>query len=101
MLDIGPRTAIKNAETIRQSIEKIVFHATGQNQAEELIRLTVGGGITEVAPRDTLEGLLERLEKTLQQAKKTGPNQSFSHDGKQSELVESPSFGIEEIEITI
>ncbi len=101
MLDVGPRAAIKNAEQLRQSIENVSFLIGGLEGDRQQTRVTVGGGITEVSPEDTLEGLFERLETTLKQAKKAGPNRAFFHDQENSELVESPDFGVEQIEIEI
>jgi len=55
ILDLGPRKAIKSAEFIRQSIERITFLS-----GDDEIRVTVGGGITEVVPDDTHEALFTR-----------------------------------------
>jgi len=96
ILDLGPRKAIKSAEFIRQSIERITFLS-----GDDEIRVTVGGGITEVVPDDTHEALFTRLEQALHEAKEAGPNRSFLHDGRRTELVESPSLGAEYVEISI
>jgi diguanylate cyclase len=96
MLDVGPRTGIKNAETIRQSIGEITFF-----NREKKIRLTTAGGITEVTPDDTHEALFERLEETLRQAKQTGPDRSFFHGGTKPELVRSPILVTEGTEISL
>jgi len=96
ILDLGPRKAIKSAELIRQSIERITFLS-----GDDEIRVTVGGGITEVVPDDTHEALFTRLEQALREAKEAGPNRSFLHDGRKTELVESPSLGAEHVEIPI
>ena len=96
ILDVGPRKALKSIELIRQSIERITFLS-----GDEEIRVTVGGGITEVASDDTQEAMLKRLEQALHEAKQARPNRSFLHDGEQAELVESPSLGAEYVEIPI
>jgi len=96
IVDLGPRKAIKSAEFIRQSIERITFLS-----GDDEIRVTVGGGITEVVPDDTHEALFTRLEQALREAKEAGPNRSFLHDGRKTELVESPSLGAEYVEIPI
>ena len=96
ILDVGPRKAIKTAELIRQSIERITFLS-----GDDEIRVTVGGGITEVVSDDTHEALFTRLEQALREAKEAGPNRSFLHDGRKTELVESPSLGAEYVEIPI
>lgn len=97
MLDVGPRTATKTVEEIRQSLEQITFI----NDKREEISLTLGAGLTEVMPEDTVEGLFERLEKTLAAAKTDGKNRTFFHDEKGPELVESPNLGMELREIEV
>ncbi|HUT92214.1 MAG TPA: diguanylate cyclase [Thermoguttaceae bacterium] len=96
ILDVGPRKAIKSAELIRQSIERITFLS-----GDDEIRVTVGAGITEVVSDDTHEALFTRLEQALREAKEAGPNRSFLHDGQNVELVESPGLGAEYAEIPI
>jgi len=94
--DVGPRTATKNAETIRQKLEKTTFHS-----GSDEIRVTTCLGVTEIAPQDSEEALFGRLEKALAEAKKAGPNCAVFHDGKEPELVESPNFGVQPAEIAI
>ena len=96
-LDVGPRTATKTAETIRQGLEQLTF----VNTMQESIRITVSGGLTEVKPEDTVEGLFERLEETLKDAKSDGANHSFFHDGKEIALVEAPDLGAKPEEIPV
>lgn len=96
MLDVGPRTATKNAEQIRQSIEKLKF-----TDGDREIRVTVSSGLTEVQPSDTSETVFERLEDALKKAVGAGGNQAFFHDGAEPEPVDPPNFAPEEIEIRI
>lgn len=96
MLDVGPRKATKNAEMIRQLVEKITFFS-----GQEAIRVTLGGAITEISPEEKQEVVFERLEMTLKQAKQAGPNRSFFHDGREAVLVESPNLGAEESHVQI
>jgi diguanylate cyclase (GGDEF)-like protein len=96
MVDVGPQGATKNAEFIRQSIERITFL-----QGEKEIRVTARGGFTEVKPDDTHEELFGRLEQALKQAKADGPNRSFRHDGKTAEFIESPNLGAKYVEIPV
>ncbi len=96
MVDVGPRAGTKNAEQLRQSIEKIVFrHAGGE------IALTVSVGITEVKPTDSDVGVLARVAETMQQAKRGGRNCSFYHDGEKAEAVEAPNLGAKPLEINL
>jgi len=94
--DVGPRTATKNAETIRQTLEKTTF-ISGAGE----INVTTCLGLTEVSPEDTEAALFGRLEKALAEAKKAGPNCAFFHDGEGPESVESPYFGAQPVEIEI
>jgi len=96
-LDVGPRTATKTAETIRQGFEQITF----TNTSQEEIQLTVSAGLTEVKPEDTVEDLVERLQKALEEAKGDGANRSFFHDGKEMKIVEAPNLGAEPQEIQV
>jgi diguanylate cyclase (GGDEF)-like protein len=96
MVDVGPRTAVKNAEHLRQSIEKIAFR-----HGEESIHLTVAAAITEVKPEDSDEAVLRRLADTMKLAKRQGPNRSFFHDGSKTEAVEAPNLGAKDVEIRI
>ena len=99
-VDIGPRAALKNFETMRQSIEKTTYI-----QDDQPIKVTLTGGITEVVHDDTDVGLLERLETTLEAAKESGRNRSFALDLGQLDaeptLVESPSFGAKETDVQL
>ena len=94
MMDIGPRAATKQAELIRQSIEKIVFVSEGQE-----IAITMSLGLTEISPDDSVEVLFEHLEKSLKLAKKSGRNCGIFHDGTEMEPIESPNLGAEETRI--
>lgn len=95
-LDVGPRTAIKTAELIRQTIDKVVFFT---DQAR--IPLTTSTGIIEVQATENQESFLSRLEATLKHAKEAGGNHASFHNGREIELVESPSFGPKYQEIRI
>ncbi len=96
MVDVGPRVAVRNAELLRQTIERVTFL---HFQAE--IRLTVSAGITEVTPQDTRQTVFQRLEEALRQAKEVGRNRSFFHTGKEQEAIESPNLGAQYKEIRI
>jgi len=88
--DVGPRTAARKAEQIRVSIEQTGFaHSTGK------IQLTLTGSVTEVGQSDTPESLIERLEKTIHQARLSGPNQSYLHGGEKTKLIELSSLHVE------
>lgn len=96
MLDVGPRAAVKNAELVRQSIERVTF-----NHGEHAIRVTASCGITEVTPEDRYETVLQRLDEALSQAKQAGGNQSFFSDGSELEPIESPNLGAKYSDIPI
>lgn len=81
--DMPPGAATEQAEAIRQSIERMTFL-----HGDEEIRLTTSASVSEVMPDDTPEGLFERLEQAVQQAKQAGPNRSAFHGGEKAALVE-------------
>jgi diguanylate cyclase len=89
--DVGPRAAAKKAETIRLSLEQTVF----MNVTDQ-INLTLTGGLTAITPSDTPQSLLERLEKTIGQARDAGPNRLYLHDGRKAESIEFPSLKVEQ-----
>ena len=100
-VDSGPRAAIKAAETIRQTVEKTVYY-----QGETRFGITVSGAVTEVSPKDeTYHDVFQRLDKSIVAAKKGGRNCLFGCQRTEldatPELIEAPSFGIEEREIEI
>jgi PleD family two-component response regulator len=98
MLDAGPRQATKLAETIRQGIEHLVFLRNGEE-----IRLTACSGVTEIQPDNGYIDVFDRLEAAVQHAKRSGPNRcsQYSPSAMGAEAVESPNFGIEDLEIVI
>jgi diguanylate cyclase (GGDEF)-like protein len=100
-VDSGPRAAVKAAETFRQTVAKTVFV-----HGEARIGITVSGAVTEVSPDDeTYLDVFGRLEKSIVAAKKGGRNCLFgckrNELDAEPELIEAPSFGIEEQEIEI
>lgn len=96
MPDVGPRAAIKHAELLRQSVEKMIFH-----HREEVFHLTATGGVVEVRPEDSDEGVLRRLQETVRKAKRAGRNQIFFHNGQEADPVEAPNLGAKEVEIIL
>jgi len=94
--DVGPRTATKNMERLRQSIARLTFR-----HDETSIQLTTSVGITEVKPGDTLEQVIRRLESALKQAKQQGPDRAVNFDGAEYEAIESPNLGAEYTEIAL
>jgi len=96
LVDVGPRAAIKSAETLRQTIERVTFRS---GAAE--IRVTVGCAITEVKPEDTEREVFQRLGAALKAAKRAGPNRCCVFDRREPEPVESPNFGAEYQEFVI
>jgi diguanylate cyclase (GGDEF)-like protein len=88
--DIDARGAAKKAEHIRLLIEQTAFtHSTGK------IQLTLTGSVIKVDQGDMPEPLIERLEKAIDQARLSGPNQSYLHDGKNAKLIELPNLQAE------
>ncbi len=96
MPDTPPNAATEQAEAIRQSIERMTFL-----HGDDEIRLTASAGVTEVLPDDTQDGLFERLEQAVQQAKEAGPNRSAFHGGDKAALVEAVNLRAAYSEIPI
>ena len=98
MLDTGPRQAVKMAETIRQSVEHLVFMQQG-----EPIRLTACTGVTEVRPTDDYTDVFSRLDAAVEHAKGSGPNRGsqFTPSDADPTPIDSPNFGLEDFEIAI
>ncbi|MBN2296723.1 MAG: diguanylate cyclase [Pirellulales bacterium] len=86
-LDKGPRASTKDAEFIRQSVERTIFEADGVG-----FNLTMCGGYTEIKPEDTPQEFMERLEMSMKKAKTKGPNHAFFHGGRDPEIVQSPDL---------
>jgi diguanylate cyclase (GGDEF)-like protein len=77
-------------EHIRQHVESTRFQAgTAQFSA------AVSCAVSESAFGDTFDGVLERLETTLQEAKRYGRNRTFFHDGKFATPVVPPILSLE------
>jgi diguanylate cyclase (GGDEF)-like protein len=96
MLDVDTRSAIKNAETWRQSIEKIAF--LHENKP---IHITLSGAVAIVGPDDAYPEVLERLENIINQVKQAGKNRVFFYNGTNTATVESHDLGIDETTIDI
>ncbi len=94
--DVGPRAAIKTAELIRQTIERATF-----NHGGEKFQVTATAGIIDVAPAETHESFLAKLEATLNHARRSGANSASFHDGREPEPVESPNLGADFSEINV
>ncbi|NUQ65216.1 MAG: GGDEF domain-containing protein [Pirellulales bacterium] len=94
--DAGPRAAIKTAELVRQTIERTTFTHRGAK-----FQITATAGILEVAPTETHESFLAKLDAVLKHAKRSGPNRASFHNGREPEPVESPSFGAKYSEVAV
>jgi diguanylate cyclase len=72
----GTVATAQTIQAIRQSVEQITF-SHGQTK----IRLTASGAVTELAAEETTDDLWKRLHETLGQAKQSGGNRIFVHEG--------------------
>lgn len=68
--------ALVAAEKLRTAIEACQFH-----HADEPVRITASGGITEFIKGDTQESVFERADKHLYAAKRAGKNRCSSDRG--------------------
>jgi diguanylate cyclase len=96
MIDIGPRTAVKNAELLRQTVEKTVFVHEGRE-----IRITLSAAVTEVKPREVWGNVVARLESSLGQIKEGDRNRTLFHDGRDAQPVDSPTLDAKAQEIEV
>ena len=65
------------------------------------IRVTICCAVVGAASEEAPEGLIERAEATLQEAKRYGCNRTFLHDGKYPTPVVPPNFSLEEKQVTL
>jgi diguanylate cyclase len=84
------RTATSALEGIRQQIESTQFQAAGRN-----FEARVSCAAAEAAAGDTVATVIDRLEATLQEAKRYGRNRTFFHDGKVPTPVVPPLLALE------
>ena len=94
--DSGPRAAVRMAEWFRQSLERATF----RHEDKEIL-LTACGAVTEAKSDESYDRFLARLEETLNEAKRAGPNRSWLNDGIKAELIESPNLGAKYTEIAV
>ena len=87
---------VNTAERLRQTIEKTHLH---HDKLE--IRVTISCAVVGAASEEAPEGLIERAEATLQEAKRYGCNRTFLHDGKYPTPVVPPNFSLEEKQVTL
>ncbi len=77
-------------EHVRQQVESTQFQA-GSAQ----FGANVSCAVAEAVPGDTISSILDRLENTLQEAKRYGRNRTFFHDGKFPTPVVPPILSLE------
>jgi diguanylate cyclase (GGDEF)-like protein len=77
-------------EHIRQQVETMQFQA-----GSEQFSAKVSCAVAEPVPGDTIASVLDRLENTLQEAKRYGRNRTFFHDGKLPTPVVPPILSLE------
>jgi diguanylate cyclase len=66
-----------------------IFSERLRRKVEESASVTISGGVTEALDGDTPETLLARADTALYQAKKSGRNLVYQHDGQQLDLVQA------------
>ncbi len=71
------REAVELAERIRQVVESTHFQSS-----EEEIQVTTSCGITAAGTEDTSDSFLARAELALREAKGSGGNRTYCHEGK-------------------
>ncbi|MBN2578400.1 MAG: diguanylate cyclase [Pirellulales bacterium] len=94
--DVGPKKAIRNADFLRQSIEKIRFL-----YKEQTFQVTTRCIVAEVDPQEDYPAFLESLDHTFQKVETPRANRTFFRDGNKINPIDSPNLGAEEREIKI
>ncbi|HEY1784135.1 MAG TPA: GGDEF domain-containing protein [Pirellulales bacterium] len=84
------RAATAALEHIRQQVETLQFQA-----GSEQFGAKVSCAVAEPVTGDTIASVLDRLENTLQEAKRYGRNRTFFHDGKLPTPVVPPILSLE------
>ncbi len=69
----------------------IIFADRIRARAKEKLSVTISGGVAGVLQGDTPKSLLARADKALYDAKTSGRNRVFQHNGQQSSYVEPES----------
>jgi diguanylate cyclase (GGDEF)-like protein len=88
--DTGIRNSASAVERIRQLVESTRF----QHGVDELT-VTVSCAVAEALTGEGVEALVERVETTLQAAKRQGCNRTFIHEGQQPTAMDPPTLAIE------
>lgn len=87
MADVGVGDATTHVERVRQQIEHTHF-----DRQKKTVQVTVSCCVTQASPGDDTRILLERIEATLNEAKRYGRNRTFVHEGKYPTPVMPPKF---------
>ena len=69
--------ALLAAERARTAIERMLVESSGQQ-----LKVTISGGVAEVAPNEDLDSLVARADQGLYASKKAGRNCVHLHDGR-------------------
>jgi diguanylate cyclase (GGDEF)-like protein len=92
----GARDASGAVERIRQAVQLTTFR-----HGEQEIRLTLSGSVVEAQAEDTADTLFQRVEATLEEAKRYGRNRTFLHEGNYPTPVTPPNFSMEPREVSV
>ncbi|MBI3466651.1 MAG: GGDEF domain-containing protein, partial [Planctomycetes bacterium] len=92
----GARNATGTVERIRQAVQLATFR-----HGEQEIHATLSGSVVEAQADDTADTLFQRVEATLQEAKRYGRNRTFLHEGNYPTPVMPLNFSLEPREVTV
>jgi diguanylate cyclase (GGDEF)-like protein len=96
LLEADVRLAANHADRWRQTIEQAHLHH-GSSEIRVTVSCAVVGAASEGAPGR----LIERAERTLEEAKRYGGNRTFLYDGKYPAPVVPPNFSLEATQLTL
>jgi diguanylate cyclase len=92
----GARNATGTVERVRQAVQLMSFR---HNEHE--IRVTLSCSVVEAQAGDTSDTLFQRVEATLQEAKRYGRNRTFLHEGDYPTPVMPLNFALEERSVSV
>ena len=94
--DTSPQETTGAVERIRQSVQKTTFDHVGEE-----ILMTVSCAVLEAKADDTVTQMLERIDSTIQEAKRYGRNRTFLFEEDYPTPVVPPSITVDQRVMTI
>ncbi|MGQ9503900.1 MAG: diguanylate cyclase domain-containing protein [Thermogutta sp.] len=94
--DCDARQFVRAMEQIRQSLEVAKFQQTNRT-----ISVTLSCGVTESRTDDMATSFCERLDEAVYEAKRTGGNRTFVHNGEFAQSIVPLNLKVTEREVSL